>query len=150
MTSNIGINQYQKMSKFGFNLQEKDNIDISALKGIIKKNLFDLFRPELINRIDKIVIFNPLSKDDLKKIAVLELRKLAQKIEEKKIKVNFTQKVIEKLVEDSFNPEFGARPLIRLIEEKITNILSDKIIAGTNKSKLAIKFDIKNGKYIAR
>jgi ATP-dependent Clp protease ATP-binding subunit ClpC len=150
MTSNIGINQYQKMSKFGFNLHEKDSIDISALKGVIEKNLFDLFRPELINRIDKIVIFNPLSKDDLKKIAALELKKLAQKIEEKKIKVSFTPKVIEKLVEDSFNPEFGARPLIRLIDEKITNILSDKIIAGANKSKLSIKFDIKDGKYIAR
>jgi len=118
------------------------------LKGVIKKNLFELFRPELINRIDKIIIFNPLSKDDLKKIAALELKKLAQKIEEKKIKVNFTTRLAERLVEDSFDPEFGARPLIRLIEEKIANILSDKIIAGTKKPKFTITFDIKSGKYV--
>ncbi len=149
LTSNIGIEQYRKLTKIGFDLDEQ-NTNLEGLKEIMSKKLFDVFRAELINRLDKIIIFNSLTKDDLKEIAKLLLQDLSNRLKEKNIKITFNDKAIDALVKSSYNPAFGARPLKRSIEEEIEGLLSDGILSGKFKNKSKIILDYKNGRFRTR
>ncbi|MCX6809519.1 MAG: ATP-dependent Clp protease ATP-binding subunit [Candidatus Berkelbacteria bacterium] len=147
MTSNIGIEQYRKIAKIGFNLMDESGKSLKSLKNVIEEKLFDVFKPELINRLDKIVIFEPLTKDDLKKIAKIHLNRIAERLTRQCFRISFTDQVINSLVEQNYDPSFGARPLLRAIEEKIENILSDKIIKGEISKKEKVTMEFKGGKY---
>lgn len=148
LTSNIGIEQYRQLSKIGFNLSETQE-DFSRLKEVISKKLFDVFRPELINRLDKVIIFDPLTKEDLVEIAKLLLSELTDRLKLQNINATFTEKAIKQLVEKSYDPSFGARPLKREIEEKIESVLSDGILSGEFTKLKKITVDYKNGRFIA-
>jgi ATP-dependent Clp protease ATP-binding subunit ClpA len=107
----------------------------------VKQKLLDfifekgIFRPELINRFDAVVVFKPLSKDDLLNIAELLLKKLGKILAEKEIEFIITDELKEKIVQLSFRPEFGARQMERIVQDKVGNplafaILSSKIKKG--------------------
>lgn len=149
LTSNIGIEQYRKLTKIGFDLDEK-NTNLEGLKDIMNKKLFDVFRAELINRLDKIIIFNSLTKTDLKEIAKLLLLELGERLKKKNLKISFNDKVIDRLVSQSYDEAFGARPLKRAIEEEIEGLLSDGILSGKFKNKSKIILDYKNGRFKTR
>jgi len=136
MTSNLGMDKYRKVSKFGFDTSESENNE--KLENIIEKDLFENFRSEFINRIDKIVIFNPLTRDDLEKIARIQLEYLKDKLAKKKIILKWTRGVITSLCADIDDKKFGARPLIRKITEKIEDKISDAIIANAKAKKINI------------
>ena len=149
LTSNIGIEQYRKLSKIGFNLNENGG-DFSGLKDIMNKKLFDVFRAELINRLDKVIVFEPLARNDLEEIAKLQLDELALRVKDKNISITFGSKVIKQLIDEDYDFSFGARPLKRTIEEKIESILSDGILSGKFQEGAKISVDYKNGRFIAR
>lgn len=115
MTSNIGSD---------YLLEER----LDA-KELVMQELHKTFRPELINRIDEIIIFNALSKNVIKEITAKELKDLSTRLENmNSIKFNFNKEVINKIAEESFDPKFGARPIKRYIKNKIENLISTAII----------------------
>ena len=117
MTSNVGSEKL-------LNKQE-DNTNI---KTVILNELKQKFRPEFLNRLDDIVIFNPLEKNHIEKIVEIKLNKLKEKLQTKNLIVDFDKTLIEHLVEIGFDPIFGARPINRAIQNDVESFLSDKIL----------------------
>ncbi len=112
----------------------------------IMPELLKYFRPEFINRIDEIVLFKPLSQEEIKEIVKLELRELEENLKEKNITLKLTDETLSYLAEKGYSPEFGARPLKRLIQREVTNEIAKGIIKGDIKSKDNVILKIENGK----
>jgi ATP-dependent Clp protease ATP-binding subunit ClpB len=143
MTSNIGSYLFRKMGSIGFSDESKDTME--DYKDKIQKALRDFFKPEFLNRIDEIIIFRPLSKDDLRKIVELQLNKVKQRLLEKGIEVEFSDEVKKLLVEKGFDEVYGARPLQRAIQKYILNPLAEKIIAKKINSGQKVFLEMKKG-----
>jgi len=134
MTSNIGteeIKSYESKEK----IEEK-----------IKERLRRFFRPEFLNRIDEIVIFNSLSKKDMLKIVEIQLETVKQRLKQQGIDITVDDKAKEFLVEKGFNPDFGARPLKRLIQKELIDPLALKILKAEFKNNDKIKISVDNNK----
>lgn len=97
---------------------------------LINEQLNKIMRPELINRFDGIIVFKPLSEDDVSKITRLMLGKTAKTLEGKGIRLNYDEAGVNVLAKAGFDPKFGARPLRRLLQDRIENIIANKILAG--------------------
>ncbi len=129
MTSNIGARYIQKGGGLGFKVDEKS--DQSKIKSLIMGEVKKLFRPEFINRIDEILIFDPLTDEDLKKIIDLLIDELNENLKNQDIKIELTEKVKNFIVESTCKDRsFGARPLRRAIQKHIEDVVSDLIIEG--------------------
>lgn len=133
MTSNVG-SEFLRRESIGFGKgAEKDKGANDRVKDIDRRIfslLKDSFRPEFLNRIDEIVIFTNLTKDDIKEIARRLVRRSEKMLREQGISLEIDEKAIEYLVENGYNDEYGARPLRRLIQKELDNVFSDMIIKG--------------------
>ena len=129
MTSNLGTEYIQ---------EKKDEKEIRKL---VMESLRRSFRPELLNRIDEVIIFNPLGKEELKKVVELQIGYLQQRLNERHISISLTEKAKEYLAEKGYDAVFGARPLKRLIQKEVENIIAKKIISGEIKEGEKIKID---------
>ncbi|MGE4357834.1 MAG: ATP-dependent chaperone ClpB, partial [Candidatus Omnitrophota bacterium] len=138
MTSNIGSHYFQEIE------------DRNKLHEKIMQELKNHFRPEFLNRIDEIIIFNKLKPEDIRKIVDIQLGYLQKRLMEKNIILEISEEVKDYLAKEGFSPDFGARPLKRLIQKKIQDGLSLKILAGDFKEgdKVKIDFDKKKGELI--
>ncbi|MCJ7717574.1 MAG: AAA family ATPase, partial [Anaerolineales bacterium] len=134
MTSNIGADLIQNNASIGFELAlDEENSrkrDYEDMRRKLLKSLKKTFRPEFINRVDSVVVFHSLSKDNIREIVDLELDKVRERLLEKNLQLEITQEGIDLLVTMGYNPEMGARPLRRVIKEKIENQLSDAVLSG--------------------
>ena len=155
MTSNLGAEKLQKEVTLGFSAQAKNDLkDLDSLHEANKQKVQDevkkLLKPELLNRIDKIIVFRALTKDNIKKIIDLQIDELNQRLIKKSISVNLTENAKKYLVENGYDSKNGARPLRRLIQDTIedyitSGILDNSISRGTivvvsvNKDKLSYK-----------
>jgi ATP-dependent Clp protease ATP-binding subunit ClpB len=88
------------------------------------------FRPEFLNRVDEIVVFHPLSRDELRQIVAIQIRGLQKRLEERKIEIELTDKATDYLAERGYDPQYGARPLKRLVQHDLETGLARKILAG--------------------
>ncbi len=147
MTSNVGSDFINRMSSIGFNTKE-DVAERESIKDKIMNSLKDQFRPEFLNRIDEIVIFNYLKKEEIKKIVDLELSKVEKRLKAKEIKIVISEKAKELLVKEGFDPNLGARPLKRIIQKLILDPLSVKIVANEIREDSRVLIDEQNGKII--
>ena len=149
MTSNVGSDIIAKESSLGFvaSGNEKKN-QREALREKVMSVLRESFRPEFLNRIDEIVIFDYLGKTEIKKIVELELKKVSRRLEEKKIKIEVMEKVKEFLAEKGFDPNLGARPLKRVIQREILDPLAMEIVTGKVREGERIRVDLEKGKII--
>lgn len=138
LTSNVG---QKKASEFGqsvgFNVGEEKTQNSS---GIVKKELLKTFSPEFINRIDEIIYFNPLSKEDLLKIIEVELKKMYPRFEEIGYKITISKDLKEKMAEQGYDPKYGARPLKRVIQKYVEDVIAE--LAVTNKIKEGAKISM--------
>ena len=127
MTSNLGSHHLQKMQSIGFS---QENIDGSyvAVKSKVMDSLRDFFRPEFLNRLDEIVVFDTLAKNVINDIVLKELDVVKKRLMDKEIKVSFTKTLTKHLSEKGFDPKFGARPLKRAIQNDILNELALEMI----------------------
>jgi len=131
MTSNVGSEFIAQLKPIGFEVKTEKISQREGLKNKITESLKETFRPEFLNRIDEVIIFDYLGKKEIKKIVNLELAKVAKRLEKtKQIKVKFTEKLKETLVEKGFDPDLGARPLKRVIQRLILDPLSLKVICS--------------------
>ncbi|MBI2048892.1 MAG: ATP-dependent chaperone ClpB [Candidatus Liptonbacteria bacterium] len=144
MTSNVGSQYLKEMSRLGFGPQasgreREDGHYRDKVMGALRES----FRPEFLNRIDEIVIFNPLKKEDIAKIVDIQLGLIEKQLAGRKIKIEVGDSVREHLIKGGFSPEFGARPLKRLVQKVILDRLADKIIRGELKDGDKIKVHFK-------
>lgn len=130
MTSNLGSEYISEMRTIGFDTQKKEEVSLKEdLTNKIHQVLKETFRPEFLNRIDEIVIFNYLTKKEIREIVDLELKKIEERVLKiKNLKIKFSKELKEYLAQKGFNPNLGARPLKRVIQREILNPLSWKII----------------------
>ncbi len=143
MTSNAGSDYINKMSSIGFDSQE-DLAERESMKEKITASLKDQFKPEFLNRIDEIVIFDYLKKDEIKKIVDLELAKVEKRLAVKNITIKISDKAKELLADKGFDPALGARPLKRVIQRLILDPLSLKLVTGEIKEGNNVIVDAEN------
>ena len=145
MTSNVGSDFINKMQSIGFNTK----VEVAERESMREKamdSLKEQFRPEFLNRIDEIVIFNYLQKADVKKIVELELSKVQKRLLAKEITIRISEKAKELLVKDGFDPNLGARPLKRIIQRLILDPLSTKIVSEELREGDNLMIDAEDGK----
>jgi len=149
MTSNIGSDLIIQMGgKLGFDAQEEELSRKDNLKERVTEALKENFRPEFLNRIDEIIIFNYLGRTEIKKIVELEMGKVISRLENKEVRLNYSEKVKEILAEKGFNPNLGARPLKRVIQKEVLDPLSLKIVSGEIKEGERVLVDADGGEII--
>ena len=138
MTSNLGSQEILQRAKIGF----ITNKDFQEAESVIKDMLKDYFRPEFLNRVDDIVVFKSLAKEQVKAIAEILLKNLSARLEKQtNITLVWTDNAVEALASQGFDPNFGARPLRRLLSHTVETELSKKIIAGDVKDGDTVEID---------
>jgi len=149
MTSNVGSDFISKMGQLGF-LGEKEEEEKQTLKEKVMDALKENFRPEFLNRVDEIIIFNYLGKPEIKKIVELELEKVQKRLNNKKIELKVTEAAKEYLAEKGFDQNLGARPLKRVIQREVLDPLSLKIVSGEVEGEEHVSVDLENNKIVFR
>ena len=131
MTSNVGAKKLQDFgSGVGFKTGTSTYADEEYKRDTLKKELKKFFTPEFLNRIDEVVIFNSLVKEDVKKIVKLELDKLSNRLVGLKYDITFDETILDLISEVGFDETYGARPIKRAIQDKIEDFVSEEIIKG--------------------
>jgi ATP-dependent Clp protease ATP-binding subunit ClpA len=136
------------MGSLGFATKDETAGEKENLKEKVLSALKDHFRPEFLNRIDEIIIFNYLGKEEIKKIVELELEKVAKRLETKRIEVRFSDTAKKLLAERGFDQNLGARPLKRVIQQQVSDPLALQIVSGEMKEGDRIFVDTMDGKII--
>jgi ATP-dependent Clp protease ATP-binding subunit ClpA len=138
MTSNIGQDEFgEKAAQIGFDTtssqEEKILADYEEARTRIKDSLTDYFSPEFVNRIDKVIVFNPLDKAAIKKIVKLRLENFADRLKSKGLTLEFDTKSVTRISKDVYNPEFGAREIRRYITDQIEDQIAEQILSDSDK-----------------
>ena len=149
MTSNLGSEHIAKMNSLGF-INGKEEKNREDLKEKVMEALRDSFRPEFLNRLDEIVIFNHLGRPEIKEIVELELRKVSERLLQKGIEFAISQQAKELLAEKGFDQSLGARPLKRVIQKMVLDPLALRIVTGQIQGKDRVVIDAEDGKVIFR
>jgi ATP-dependent Clp protease ATP-binding subunit ClpC len=137
MTSNVGVENISKTAQIGFSANDDmTNREEDAIKGGLKKK----FRPEFINRIDNIVVFNSLTKHDAAKITALRIDDLKRKLDGIGLKLYVSGGVIDYLVDKGFNPEYGARPLKRLVQTELEDPIAELLVTKSHINSCSVDF----------
>jgi len=142
MTSNIGARMLKKQGALGFKTSDEE-ASYEQMKTRLMDEVKKTFKPEFLNRIDDIIVFRKLTKEDLKKIVELEIDELQKRLHDKKITFDVTQKAKDFLIEKGFDPTFGARPLKRVIQRFIEDPMSEEIIGNKFGDGDKVKIDAK-------
>ena len=141
MTSNVGAGELNRTQRLGFGSEDEyDDVrdrQINALKEVMK--------PEFINRIDEIVVFAPLEKQDVEKIADIMLKNLEKRLEEHGITLEIDKEAKAYLVDKGYDKEYGARPMRRTIQRRVEDKLSEEILLGNVKENSVVKISLKDG-----
>ena len=150
MTSNVGARLItEKQSSLGFN-SENENAEESEkkdIKELVTGELRKVFRPEFLNRVDDIIVFNKLNKDEIKQIAVKMLKTLENRLAKMNIKISFTDNAISEIADKGFDENYGARPLRRAIQNEIEDPLSEQMLEGKVKDGAVVTCDFADGQF---
>lgn len=150
MTSNVGARLItEKQSSLGFN-SENENVEESEkkdIKELVTGELRNVFRPEFLNRVDDIIVFNKLNKDEIKQIAVKMLKTLENRLDKMNIKISFTDNAVSEIADKGFDENYGARPLRRAIQNEIEDPLSEQMLEGKVKDGAVVTCDFADGQF---
>jgi ATP-dependent Clp protease ATP-binding subunit ClpC len=141
MTSNLGSQEFQRGS-LGFRQEAQSRSEQKRLQSSIESALKQTFRPEFLNRIDEIIIFQPLTEEQIREIVDLMMKEVQARIEDRKITVVLTEEAKSWLAGEGFDPNFGARPLKRTIQREVETPLSRKILLGEFEEGDKVKVDL--------
>ena len=149
MTSNLGAKDILNTgtTKMGFGTASDDG-DNDKIREKVMAKVKDAFKPEFLNRIDEIIVFERLSETEIQEIAKIMLKGLKERLSANEISAEFTDKAISEIAKAGFDPIYGARPLRRAIQSKIEDMLSEKIIAGELGDKVII--DAEDGNFVTK
>ena len=147
MTSNVGASMIANQSKLGFSTADDEKKDkYEKLKDTVNEEMKKAFRPEFINRIDDIIVFAHLSKEEIREIVDLMMKDLFKRLDERGLKMEVTNEVKDFMATDGYNEAYGARPLRRLIQRKVEDTLAEEILTGKYQEGDTIVLDMKDGK----
>jgi len=150
MTSNIGVRKLNEQAEIGFSVSGKSKRTIleqyNKMKNEIIKELKEEFRPELLNRLDKIIVFKPLGKKEILEITRLQLGDLTERLSKEGFKVQIDPAVNQLIAQKGFDPHYGARPIRRTIADLIETPLSQEILAGKFKGGAVVRIVLLKGK----
>lgn len=141
MTSNVGTTK--RGSGFGFGNQGHE-----AIESQVKSALKDVFRPEFLNRVDDIVVFETLKPEEIRKIVDLMLKEVDNSLKTKGLTLVLTDAAKDALAIEGYDEKYGARPLRKVIQKRIENALADMLLAGELEGKIAVSFDYLDGQYV--
>ncbi len=148
MTSNVGASLITKdgARKLGF-ANEDTEADNRNIRETVLGELKKMFKPEFLNRIDDIIVFSKLSRDEIKQIAGNMLKTLSKRLEAMDINLTFSEQACDKLADEGFDDVYGARPLRRTIQSKIEDVVSEKILDGSIKKGDSVECTYENGEF---
>jgi ATP-dependent Clp protease ATP-binding subunit ClpB len=139
MTSNLGSHLIQEMAPQN---------DYEAMKAAVMEIVGTHFRPEFINRVDESVVFHPLREEQIRGIAVIQLKGLQERLAERELQLQISEAFMDKLVTTGFDPVYGARPLKRAIQRELENPLAQQLLAGDFAPGDVIRADVQDGKTV--
>jgi len=143
LTTNIGADLIRNKGGFGFGKRDED-ANYTKMKDMLHKEVERYFRPEFLNRLDDIIVFKSLTRDDLETIVDYELRKVRERLgSEHNLTIELTDEARNFLIDKGYNPDFGARPLRRAIEQHVEDPVSEEILRGAYKGKARILVSVK-------
>ena len=129
MTSNVGADLVRRQGDMGFKPQA-DEVTYENMKRKLLDETKKVFRPEFLNRVDDIIVFHPLNRQDLEQIIVFELKEVTERLKDKQLDLKLSAEVLKFLIDKGYDPVFGARPLKRTIQRYIENVLAEEILSG--------------------
>ena len=142
MTTNAGAEVTSYTNIFGFDRGRDEAASYEQMKERLKVAIEKYFRPEFLNRLDDVIVFHALNKDDLKKIVDIELSKIRGRMSERGLELVLTDEAKDFLIVKGYNPDYGARPLRRAIENLIENPLSEEILRNSFQGKDLVNVDV--------
>jgi ATP-dependent Clp protease ATP-binding subunit ClpC len=154
MTSNVGAELIRRQDKLGFAIevdeQAEERLEYEEMRKKLMDALRKIFRPEFINRVDAVIVFHALTKDQITQIVDLELVKVSKRLIDQQMTIRITEEARLLLAELGYDPEMGARPLRRVIQNKIEDPLSDKLLAGEFQISDDVLIDVEEGEVVLR
>lgn len=147
MTSNVGAQDLMKSRSLGFTAAEGADVDLEKMKSSIMEAVRKTFRPEFINRVDDIIIFKPLGKEELLKILDIMLDEVSKRLEEQGITIDVPAETREKLLIKGYEPKFGARPLRRTLQKTIEDPLADLLLEGKVERNSVIRVNVEGDNF---
>lgn len=149
MTSNAGASRIMEPKKLGFNSVENEKQDYEKMKSDVMEDVKRIFRPEFINRIDDIIVFHSLNKEDIRKIVNIMFKQFQKRVKEQMdITIKFADTAKKYITEEGFDKKYGARPLRRMIQNKIEDTLSDEILSGNVSEGDTVTISVRNKKVV--
>ena len=130
LTSNVGTKRMRQSKAMGFSGEENESQDYKAMKGNVMQDVKKVFNPEFLNRLDEIIVFHSLTKEDIFKILDIMMKRVNKRLKEKNITLTLSDEVKEFLSKEGYDPEYGARPLRRVIQRSVEDSLSLSLISG--------------------
>ncbi len=149
LTSNVGAHMAAEAPRLGFRSQDGEN-GYTDMKEQINDALKKAFRPEFLNRLDDVIIFRKLTRDDAVLICDKILRSLQSRMSVKKIRMVVSDRARAKMVDEGYSEEYGARPLKRVVQKLVEDKLSEELLLGTVKEGMSIMIDEEDGKIVIR
>jgi ATP-dependent Clp protease ATP-binding subunit ClpA len=146
LTSNIGSQFISKMESYGFN--SKPQSDYSEMKEKVLDNLKDFFRPEFLNRLDDIIVFDVLSKSMISSIVEIQLKDLVERLQTKNVILKYSKEAVTKIADLGFDPHYGARPIKRVIQKEVLNPIALSIVSNMSKKNKVVLLDVKKGELV--
>jgi ATP-dependent Clp protease ATP-binding subunit ClpC len=148
MTSNVGAHQIQRESAIGFRVGDDEERDqYERMKETVMEELKRTFRPEFLNRIDEVIVFHALNKEQMKQVVEIMVKQFTKQLAERNIFVELTDAAKELLVEKGYDPDYGARPLRRAIQRFVENPLAEQMLEGRFSEDDRIVVDAKDGEF---
>ncbi|MCL6106503.1 MAG: AAA family ATPase, partial [Actinobacteria bacterium] len=144
MTSNIGAKVISKGTPLGFSQEEEAGMGYEEMKDRITGELKKIFRPEFLNRVDEVIVFHKLTKEDIKKIVELMIDRVGKQLKEREVAITLSEEAKDLLTEKGYDPSLGARPLRRAIQQYVEDLLADEVLSGAVPSGSTILVDRKN------
>ena len=148
MTSNVGTSLFSRQAAIGFKENKRNDDEYTELKLKVIESLKGSFRPELLNRVDKIIVFRPLSKDHIRQIVDLQLNELSERLAKRNISIDVSSEAKKYIAKLGFDPESGARPVRRVIQDFIEDPLAEQLLQSGPSKASDIKVDKKGNKLV--
>ena len=154
MTTNVGAEEIKKQTSLGFQVKRDEKIEerqsYEEMRKKLTESLKKVFRPEFINRLDSVIVFRSLNKDDIRQIVSLELNKVTERLANHAVKLVATEAALDILAESGYDVEMGARPLRRVIQQKVEDPLSDSLLSGTFCEGCTVLVEVADGEVVLR
>jgi ATP-dependent Clp protease ATP-binding subunit ClpC len=151
MTSNVGARMITEKHSLGFGdagREDNDKVEQKRIRDNVMSELKRTFRPEFLNRVDDIIVFNKLSKSDIHQIARRMLEQLDKRMDDMDIRVKITDAAVEQIANEGFDPIYGARPLRRAIQSKVEDALAESLLEGKFKAGDMIVVDVSENEFV--